>query len=117
MPMSIAVVAIAGLVVATAPSVDFALPPIKVWVEERLQALIGAPNKDQFETAFNAFVADKVKIEFNGVELSREQYKKQVMDERVLERSATVKELNSIDTPVLNQKDSVRLFLYVFRLR
>ena len=68
---------------------NIVLPPLKSWATSRLTALIkDAPS--EFDAAFDAFVAKDAKITFNGVPQSREEYKKLLSDEQILEQSATI---------------------------
>ncbi|THH05363.1 hypothetical protein EW145_g4853 [Phellinidium pouzarii] len=85
---------------------NIVLPPLKTWATERLTALITASTQADFDRAFDSFVSKDVKVTFNGAPLTRDQYKKQLQGERILERSATINVLNAIQAAQLNTQAS-----------
>ena len=78
-----------------------ALPDLEAWAQQHLTALIQANTQNDFDTAFDNFIAKHVKITFNGVSLTRDQYKQQLQGERLLERNAVISILNSVEAPKL----------------
>ncbi|RPD76784.1 hypothetical protein L226DRAFT_521523 [Lentinus tigrinus ALCF2SS1-7] len=51
------------------------------WVEQHITTLYKAKNDDDFNTAFDAFISHHVQVKVDGKPMSREQYKKLLMDE------------------------------------
>lgn len=94
---------------------NIVLPPLKSWVTSRLTALIkDAPS--EFDAAFDAFVAKDAKITFNGVPQSREEYKKLLSDEQILEQSATINIHNVVVAPSLGTQEIQVKDIIVYRL-
>ena len=60
------------------------------WVETRLEAVLKATTKKDFDAAFDAFVAPHANITLNGEKVSRSHYSQQLWQEQEHERSATV---------------------------
>lgn len=87
-------------------SAAIVLPPLKTWAEQHLTALIIAKTKEDFDQAFDNFIAKNVKISFNGESLTRDNYKEKLQSERFDEVGAVVKVLNSIQAPVLNTQET-----------
>ena len=87
-------------------SVNIVLPPLKAWAEGHLNALITAKSPDDFNQAFDNFFAKDIKIIFNGVPQTRDQYKEKLQQERFDEQGAVVKVLNSLQAPVLGKQDT-----------
>ena len=81
-----------------------ALPPLDIWAKERLTALIQAKTQADFNAAFDSFIANDARIIFNGAKLSRDEYKKQLQGERVLEASATVDITDTVVAPVFKSE-------------
>nr|GAT55375.1 predicted protein [Mycena chlorophos] len=73
-----------------AMSVNIALPNLQNWAELRLNALLNATTEETFDEAFDGFLSKDVKITFNGGELSRNEYKKQLQQQTVNEAGAQV---------------------------
>ncbi|KAI0094217.1 hypothetical protein BDY19DRAFT_988086 [Irpex rosettiformis] len=86
-------------------SSNVAHPSLSAWARQRITELFQATNPDQFETAFNKFMSDNVaSIVVNGKNLSRDQWKHQLQDMRVMEQSATVKFLGSVETVNISEE-------------
>ena len=91
------------------------LPPLDVWAKERLTALIDAKSQSDFDAAFNSFIAEDVKVIFNGANLTRDEYKKQLQGERILEEAATVTVADTVVAPLFGSDTNatqVRLNLW-----
>lgn len=80
------------------------LPPLDIWAKERLISLIQAKTQTDFDAAFDSFIAHDAGIIFNGVKISRDEYKKQLQGERVLEASATVDITEIVVAPVFKSE-------------
>ncbi|PCH42850.1 hypothetical protein WOLCODRAFT_73732 [Wolfiporia cocos MD-104 SS10] len=72
--------------------------PLTAWAEDSISALFKA-TADNFDSAFDSFLAEDVHITVNGKHLTREQYKQQILGEKALERTANVTFLNSVEVP------------------
>jgi len=81
---------------------NIVLPPLDTWAKEHLTALITAKTGQDFNQAFDNFIAKNVKVTFNGAPLTRDQYKKQLQGERLLEADATINIENVVIAPQLN---------------
>lgn len=81
---------------------NIVLPPLDTWAKEHLTALITAKTGQDFDQAFDDFIAKNVKVTFNGAPLTRDQYKQQLQGERLLEADATINIENVVIAPQLN---------------
>ncbi|PCH42873.1 hypothetical protein WOLCODRAFT_17994 [Wolfiporia cocos MD-104 SS10] len=52
------------------------------WAEERLTSIYTANTKAAFDEAFDAFVDEKVQVVLNGEQLTRDEYKRRLYNER-----------------------------------
>lgn len=94
-------------------SAAIVLPPLNAWAKQRLTALITATTQANFDSAFDNFIAKDIKnTTFNGVSLSRDEYKQQLQGERILERTATISVTNEVQAPQLNTQASQVCFLH-----
>ncbi|KAF7306231.1 hypothetical protein MIND_00413700 [Mycena indigotica] len=71
-------------------SVNIVLPGLQAWAEQHLSAILKATTADDFDTAFESFVAKHATIAVNGKSVSREEYKKQLQGEGFNEAGAEV---------------------------
>ena len=71
-------------------SVNIVLPDLPTWVEGGISAIYMAKTEEQFNEAFDHFIAEKVSIRVNGKHMSRDEYKKQLQGEGFLEAGADV---------------------------
>ena len=62
-------------------SVNIVLPDLPNWVQQRINTLYGAKTTEEFDDAFDAFIAKEVTIKVNGKSISRDEYKKMVQGE------------------------------------
>lgn len=51
------------------------------WVQQHVQEIYTANTPEDFDTAFDAFIAQNARIQFNGKPISREEYKKTIRGE------------------------------------
>lgn len=72
-------------------STSIVLPALDQWAEGKITALYQATTQDDFNTAFDDFIAKDVHIYVNGAKMTRDQYKQLLEQQRILESSATVK--------------------------
>lgn len=78
------------------------LPTLDLWAQQHLTALIQAKTQKDVDTAFDNFIAQDVKITFNGVSLTRDQYKKPLLDENHLKSNITVDIASTVQAPKLH---------------
>lgn len=69
------------------------------WTEQRITALYQPTTKQQFQEAFNAFVAKHAEITLNGKKISREHFEEQLWDTQTDKKSASVTYLGTVDVP------------------
>ncbi|PIL26224.1 hypothetical protein GSI_11979 [Ganoderma sinense ZZ0214-1] len=62
-------------------SVNIVLPNLPNWVQQRINTLYGAKTAEEFDDAFDAFIAQEVTIKVNGKPISRDAYKKMIRGE------------------------------------
>ncbi|KAI1795406.1 hypothetical protein LXA43DRAFT_41125 [Ganoderma leucocontextum] len=60
---------------------DIVLPNLPNWVQQRVNTLYGAKTTEEFDDAFDAFIAQDVTIKVNGKPISRDEYKTMVQGE------------------------------------
>ena len=60
------------------------------WVQQNIQQIYTAKTPQDFDTAFEAFIATNARIQFNGKHISREQYKTTIRGEIFDEAGASV---------------------------
>ncbi len=76
------------------------LPSTSAWAQQCIVAIYQAQGQRAFDSAFDAFISQKVqKITLNGKTLTRDQYKQQLSGEKLLERSASVTFNGTVDVP------------------
>ncbi|KAF7342432.1 hypothetical protein MVEN_01832400 [Mycena venus] len=78
---------------------NFVPPPMKTWAEYHLSSILKATTQNEFNDAFDAFLSMKATITVNGRHLSREEYKKMLQGEKVLESGASVDFRSAVDVP------------------
>ena len=71
-------------------SIAIVLPTLTEWTEQHISAIYSATTESDFESAFDAFLAQEVSITSNGQRLSREQYKQKLLTEKKGEISGGV---------------------------
>ena len=65
-------------------------PPLPAWTQQGVRSLYTAKSPQEFDTAFDAFIAPDARIHLNGKQLSREQYKQRLRGETSGETGANV---------------------------
>ncbi len=75
------------------------LPTLSTWAQNRLTALFSATTQDDFDTAYENFVAKQVHITVNGKHVSRADYKTQLWQEKGLESGAEVSYPGTVEVP------------------
>ncbi|KII89973.1 hypothetical protein PLICRDRAFT_108160 [Plicaturopsis crispa FD-325 SS-3] len=80
-------------------SINIVLPPLRIWAQERLSAVLKATTQSAFDEAFDNFLSKHVNITVNGVHLSRDQYKKQLQGEEFFANPAGVKYDGVVEVP------------------
>ncbi|KAI0094219.1 hypothetical protein BDY19DRAFT_880141 [Irpex rosettiformis] len=72
------------------------LPTLSQWAQSRITALFNATTTEDFDSAFDAFLAHDVdSIVVNGEKLTKDQYRSNLQTARALEKSAEVKFLGT----------------------
>jgi hypothetical protein len=56
------------------------LPNLTRWTETHLSAILKATTKDDFDKAFDWFLAKDAQVTVNGLELPREDYKQRLLE-------------------------------------
>ncbi|KZT18604.1 hypothetical protein NEOLEDRAFT_1079790, partial [Neolentinus lepideus HHB14362 ss-1] len=74
-------------------------PSLTQWTEEHLSAIFEATTAQDFEQAFDSFIAPDAVITVNDISTSVAQYKQQLHGEGFLEASATVKYDGAVEVP------------------
>ena len=84
------------------------------WVQQHLTTLYAAKTDDDFNRAFDAFVAQEPgTIVVNGKHLDRAQYKKQIWSDKFLEAGAQVQYLGAVSVPK-NQSEPIQVRFPLF---
>lgn len=74
------------------------LPTLSLWAQSHITALFKATTTEEFDDAFDAFLAKHTdSIVVNGEKLSRDAFKNRLQSARALERSAEVKYLGTVE--------------------
>jgi hypothetical protein len=77
---------------------NIVLPSLSSWAQSHITALFQATTSDEFNVAFDAFLAKDVEaIYVNGERLSKDQYKAHLQTARALERAAEVHYLGTVE--------------------
>ena len=84
-------------------SVNIALPDLPTWVKENITGLYSAKTEEQFDSAFDVFIAKDVKITVNGQHVSRDKYKSMIFGEIKSDVSATVTFNGLVSVPADSQ--------------
>ena len=71
-------------------SSNIVLPDLSTWAQRHITAVYSAKTADEFNSAFDAFVSEHVKITVNGKSMSREEYKQMVQGEITADVGAEV---------------------------
>ena len=80
-------------------SVNIVLPDLPNFVQGRITALYTAKTPAEFDSAFDAFVAEDARITLNGKHISRANYKKTIMGEIANDVSANVQFQGVVSVP------------------
>jgi len=80
-------------------STAIVLPNLTNWAQQHLTTLLQATSQDDFNAAFDAFIAQDVAITVNGQTLTRDQYKQQISGEKFAEAGATVNFVGTVEVP------------------
>lgn len=75
------------------------LPNLTSWVQSHVTAIYTATTTDDFNAAFNAFVAQDVKVTVNGKAMSRDQYSQLLAGQKFEEAGAQVNFLIGVEVP------------------
>jgi len=65
------------------------LPTLTAWAEGHLSSILEATTSTEFDDAFDAFLSKHVSITVNGQQLSRDQYKQQLLGESAVNKQST----------------------------
>ena len=92
------------------------LPTLSLWAQSHITALFKATTTQEFDDAFDAFLAHHVdSIVVNGEKLTKDQYKNRLQAARALEQSAEVKYLGTVE--VQDAKEGVKVIEKEFNSR
>ncbi|KZT05063.1 uncharacterized protein LAESUDRAFT_715119 [Laetiporus sulphureus 93-53] len=80
--------------------------PLSAWAEDSISAIYKASSQSAFDSAFDEFLHKDAQITFNGKQLTRDQYREQLLEERVLEQSADISFTGAVEVPA-NKNDPV----------
>ncbi|OBZ77565.1 hypothetical protein A0H81_02238 [Grifola frondosa] len=80
-------------------STNIVLPSLTDWTEQRVTALLTTTTEADFNTAFDAFLSKNVTITVNGQDLTRDQYKQQLRQEKFDEAFAQVQFSGAVEVP------------------
>ena len=69
------------------------------WLEQHLGALVEATNKEDFDTAFNAFIAPHANVTVNGKKITVQEYKEGIWTEQRREQSASLSFKGIVEVP------------------
>ena len=75
------------------------MPILPDWVQQHIHTLYAAKTDEDFNRAFDAFIAERARITFNGHTISREEYKKTIRGETRGDASATVNFSEVVSAP------------------
>ncbi|KAJ6457948.1 hypothetical protein C8R45DRAFT_1081764 [Mycena sanguinolenta] len=78
------------------------VPPMKTWAEHHLASIFKAPTQPEFTDAFDAFLSAKATVTVNGKDISVEQYKNMLQEEKSNQTSASIKFHSAVDVPADN---------------
>ncbi|KAI0094220.1 hypothetical protein BDY19DRAFT_880926 [Irpex rosettiformis] len=85
---------------------------LSLWAQGHITALFKATTTQEFDDAFDAFLAHRVDtIVVNGEKLTRDQYKSRLQAARSLEQSAEVKYLGTVEVQDARRAGEVGTFL------
>ena len=69
------------------------------WIQDRITTLYRATSPTAFDAAFDALLHDSAQIHVNGVQLTRDEYKRRLQAQRPVASSATVAFSNIVHVP------------------
>ncbi|PCH42872.1 hypothetical protein WOLCODRAFT_74217 [Wolfiporia cocos MD-104 SS10] len=75
------------------------LQPISSWAESRISEIYTSTTAADFDTAFNNFLAENAQITVNGKNISRDEYKKLLLQQKADERNANVRFQDTVTVP------------------
>ena len=58
----------------------FVLPTLTRWTENSLSAMLKATTKEEYDQAFDRFLARNAQVTVNGIPIAREEYKQRMLD-------------------------------------
>ncbi|KAH9921639.1 uncharacterized protein B0H18DRAFT_880049 [Fomitopsis serialis] len=70
------------------------------WIEFNISALYKATTQAAFDIAFDILLHEDAQIYVNGARFTRDEYKRHLQDQKLLEYSATVTFSNAVQVPV-----------------
>lgn len=93
----------------------FVLPPLTDWAEGHLSAILKATTEAEFDNAFDAFISTRAHITVNGKNISREQYKQQLIGESAVNKqSASVQFNGTVEVPTDTEQPVDVSFVHIF---
>ena len=87
-------------------STTFSFATLDTWAEQHLTTVLTAQSQSNFTTAFDDFISNDVSITYNGVEISRDDYRQQLLDGISPESLAVMDILNIVKAAEFSQKTS-----------
>ncbi|KAK7460458.1 hypothetical protein VKT23_009179 [Stygiomarasmius scandens] len=75
------------------------LPQLGPWAQNHIRSIVQATKQEDFDAAFDAFVAQDVEVTFNGEKISRDEYKRRLQTEAFLESGAEVVFNGTVQVP------------------
>ena len=87
-------------------STTFSFAALDTWAQQHLTTVLTAQSKSNFTTAFDDFISNDVSITYNGVEISREDYRQQLLGAISPESLAVMDILNIVKAAEFSQKTS-----------
>lgn len=93
------------------------IPTLTEWAKTRVTALFEAKTAQEFDDAFNAFLAHHVdSIVVNGKKLSKAEYKASLERLRAPELSAEVKYLGDVEVKDEKEGEQVQSFCFILNI-
>ena len=83
------------------------LPDLTTWAERCMSTLYKDTKEHDFNADFDATFAKDAQITFNGRSMTCEQYKKELRQEKFLERDAQVAFSGAVEVPWADHRDGL----------
>ena len=87
-------------------STTFSFASLDTWAEQHLTTILTAQSQSNFTTAFDDFISNDVSITYNGVGITREDYRQQLLGGISPESLAVMDILNVVKAAEFSQKTS-----------